>query len=193
MHIYSALSCNATEGASGLEEAVLEEEDDPNAPTDALLEDASRRKRKLQTKTGPPGGGAAGAGKVGEEVMLEVDALAEKVVVAFDEVREVGKGPGKRHVLVNAHMTNTATVALCDLSLWVYRFVHVNEYWGLEAQTDAAGTVKSDVVRLPTARSALEPGQSHSFGFAMQLDVDYPNMAVLSAAPCDGALASPQV
>lgn len=43
----------------------------------------------------------------------------------------------------------------------------------------------SDIVKLPSFNSELEPGQIHYFGFIMDLQEEFPNLAVITAEECE--------
>jgi len=61
----------------------------------------------------------------------------------------------------------------------------VKKYWSLVPSHDEEEEGENqDMVGLPSTESDLDPGQTHHFGFVMDLDADFPNMAVITAHDC---------
>lgn len=117
-------------------------------------------------------------------ITLQVDELSEYVLLAVDEVQDWNLKESKsRQVLVNAHVTNTANFPICGISVWIYGFPAVKQYWSVVPIPDQKSAV-TDMVYLPSADSDLEPGQTHHFGFIMEIGTDFPNMAVINARDC---------
>lgn len=193
---YSVLSCNTTEAADADATEETEPEEDPNAPvsddpaaaaaTDkedgtGLDEEVEQLRRRRRLKEEQVEEDAKES-----EVTLEVDEMAEHVQLSIDEVQEMGNAPGqRRQVLVNAHVTNNAAYAICHIKIWIYGAHRATRLWGINAEP-STGVGDSDIVHLPSARSELQPSQSHFFGFVMQLEEDYPNLAVVTAERCQG-------
>ena len=59
----------------------------------------------------------------------------------------------------------------------------MKQYWSI-VPNDDDGDDTPDLVSLPSTESDLDPGQTHHFGFVVELDADFPNMAVVTAHDC---------
>jgi hypothetical protein len=124
--------------------------------------------------------------------LVHLDIL--EAMPVLNDLVEDGKGrpsltaPAPRDALINARVTNTANVTLCGISLWIYNFKNVGEYWSLLPELTEDGKEFSDVVTLPTRNSSLVPGQSHYFGVLIEdMQKGFPNLVVVKASEeCGG-------